>query len=32
LELPPGTIQETATTVGDQIDILLEHPIHTEAA
>ncbi|MFZ1919150.1 MAG: DUF192 domain-containing protein [Terriglobales bacterium] len=32
LELPPGTIQETATAVGDQIDILLEHPIHTEAA
>src|SRR5271157_5356288 len=32
LELPPGTIQETATALGDQIDILLEHPIHTEAA
>ena len=32
LELPAGIIQETATALGDQIDILLEHPIHTEAA
>ena len=32
LELPPGTIHETATALGDQIDILLQHPIHTEAA
>ena len=32
LELPTGTIQESSTALGDQIDILLEHPIHTEAA
>ena len=32
LELPTGTIQESSTMLGDQIDILLEHPIHTEAA
>lgn len=32
LELPPGTIRESATLLGDQIDILLERPIHVEAA
>jgi uncharacterized membrane protein (UPF0127 family) len=32
LELPPGVIRETETAVGDQIDILLEHPIDVEAA
>ena len=32
LELPPGTIRETSTAVGDQVDIILESPIHTEAA
>ena len=32
LELPVGTVQESATALGDQIDFLLEHPLHTEAA
>jgi uncharacterized membrane protein (UPF0127 family) len=32
LELPAGTIRESKTALGDQIDILLEHPLHTEAA
>ena len=32
LELPPGTVEETGTLLGDQIDIFLEHPLHTEAA
>jgi uncharacterized membrane protein (UPF0127 family) len=32
IEVPTGTIQETTTQLGDRIDILLEHPIHTEAA
>jgi uncharacterized membrane protein (UPF0127 family) len=32
IEVPTGTIQETQTQLGDRIDILLEHPIHTEAA
>jgi len=32
LELPIGTVQESATALGDQIDFLLEHPLHTEAA
>ena len=32
LELPTGTVQESATALGDQIDFLLEHPLHTEAA
>ncbi|MGB9233826.1 MAG: DUF192 domain-containing protein [Terriglobales bacterium] len=32
LELPTGTIRETSTALGDRIDILLESPIHTEAA
>ena len=32
LELPTGTIRETHTALGDQVDIFLEDPIHTEAA
>src|SRR5208282_5813164 len=32
LELPTGTVQESLTLIGDQVDIVLEHPIHTEAA
>ena len=32
LEIPTGTIRESATQLGDQIDIILEHPLHTEAA
>jgi uncharacterized protein len=32
LELPVGTIRATQTALGDQVDILLESPIHTEAA
>jgi len=32
LELPAGTVRESSTALGDQIDILLEQPLHTEAA
>ena len=33
LELPTGTIRESLTVVGDQVDISFEErPIHTEAA
>lgn len=32
LELPIGTIRESATELGDQVDIFLEHPLRTEAA
>src|SRR5450755_2233051 len=32
LELPTGTIAETLTVLGDQVDIFIEQPIHTEAA
>ena len=32
LELPTGTISESQTALGDQVDIYLEDPIHTEAA
>jgi uncharacterized membrane protein (UPF0127 family) len=32
LELPTGTIRESLTVLGDQVDIFLEDPIHTEAA
>lgn len=32
LELPAGTVRETGTVLGDQVDIILEHPVHTEAA
>ena len=33
LELPTGTVSESQTVVGDQVDISFEeHPLHTEAA
>jgi len=32
LELPSGTIRATQTALADQVDILLAHPIHSEAA
>jgi uncharacterized membrane protein (UPF0127 family) len=33
LELPTGTIRESQTVLGDQVDISFEErPIHTEAA
>jgi hypothetical protein len=32
LELPIGTVRESLTGLGDQVDIYLEDPIHTEAA
>lgn len=32
LELPIGTIRESRTTLGDQVDIFLERPLDTEAA
>jgi uncharacterized membrane protein (UPF0127 family) len=32
LELPAGTIAATQTALGDQVDIFLEEPIHSEAA
>jgi uncharacterized protein len=32
LELPTGTIAATQTALGDQVDIFLEDPIHSEAA
>jgi uncharacterized protein len=32
LELPLGTIRESRTVLGDQVDIFLERPLHTEAA
>jgi uncharacterized protein len=32
LELPSGTVRESLTVIGDQVDIFLEHPIQTEAA
>jgi uncharacterized protein len=32
LELPIGTIRESQTVLGDQVDIFLERPLHTEAA
>jgi uncharacterized protein len=32
LEVPTGTIRESLTAIGDQVDIFLEDPIHTEAA
>jgi uncharacterized protein len=31
LEVPTGTVRESLTALGDQVDIVLEHPI-TEAA
>jgi uncharacterized membrane protein (UPF0127 family) len=32
LELPFGTVTDTKTEIGDQVDILMEKPVHTEAA
>jgi hypothetical protein len=32
LELPTGTIQDSRTALGDKVDILMERPLHTEAA
>jgi len=32
LEVPTGTIRESSTLLGDQIDILFEHPIPTANA
>src|SRR5450759_1245535 len=32
LELPTGAVRESLTVVGDQVEIFLEDPIHTEAA
>lgn len=32
LELPTGTIVDSLTALGDQVDILMERPLHTEAA
>jgi uncharacterized membrane protein (UPF0127 family) len=32
LEVPMGTVRESLTAVGDQVDIFLEHPLRTEAA
>jgi len=32
LELPTGTIRDTRTALGDQIDIVEESPIHDKAA
>ena len=32
LELPTGTVHESLTVVGDQVEIFLEQPLHTEAA
>jgi hypothetical protein len=32
LELPTGAVRDSHTALGDQVDIFLEHPLHTEAA
>jgi len=32
LELPTGTVEETQTAVGDQVDIFFQKPIPSEAA
>ena len=32
LELPTGAVRDSLTVLGDQVDIFLERPIHTEAA
>ena len=32
LELPTGAVRDSLTQLGDHVDILLEHPLHTEAA
>jgi uncharacterized membrane protein (UPF0127 family) len=32
LELPTGTVRDSRTELGDQVDILMERPLDTEAA
>jgi uncharacterized membrane protein (UPF0127 family) len=32
LEVPIGMVEESLTVIGDQVDVYLEDPIHTEAA
>jgi len=32
IEIPAGTIRQSKTAIGDQIDIILERPVGTEAA
>jgi uncharacterized protein len=32
LELPPGTVHQSSTALGDQVDIVLEQPVDTNAA
>jgi uncharacterized protein len=32
LELPAGTVHHSQTALGDQVDIFLQKPLHTEAA
>ena len=32
LELPAGTVHQSETAIGDQVDIYLQRPLHTEAA
>jgi uncharacterized membrane protein (UPF0127 family) len=32
LELPMGTVSDSRTQLGDQVDILMERPLDTEAA
>jgi len=32
LEVPTGTVRDSLTAVGDQVDIFLERPVNTEAA
>jgi hypothetical protein len=32
LELPAGTVSESQTSLGDQVDIFWQKPLHTEAA
>jgi uncharacterized membrane protein (UPF0127 family) len=32
LELPIGTVRDSRTALGDQVDILMERPLDTEAA
>jgi len=32
LELPIGTVRDSGTTLGDQVDILMERPLDTQAA
>lgn len=32
LELPAGTVRDSRTALGDQVDIFLQRPLHSEAA